>query len=103
MPLSLWKDTSRCVAQPKSIDSTSVVVEPNDPDLIIEFVLGITSKVNFFDNHNLYSLKNTLPQDEQEAIDKLIIQFIMAAIAESKDDQVRTSKKSHSFSFSKFR
>ena len=92
MPISLWKDTSRCLVQPSTIDSTSVVVEPNDPDSIIEFALGITNKINFFDNHNLYSLKKILPQNEQEAIDKLIILFIMAAITGSKYDQVRTSK-----------
>ena len=93
LPILLWKDTCRRVVQARSTDSTSVVVEPNNADLIVAFVLGITSNVNTFDNHNLYSLKNNLPKNENEAIDKPIIQLLIAAITEAKDDQVRTSKR----------
>ena len=63
-----------------------VVVEANDPDSIITIILGITSKINTYGKHNLYSLKNSLPENEEEAIDKLIIPFLMSAIIESKDD-----------------
>ena len=90
---NLFKETGRCVVQPSSMDSIAIVVKPTNSDSVIAFVLGITSNMNPIHDLKFHSLKNSLPKNENEAFDKLIIPFLMTSLTKVEHDKIRTSKR----------
>ena len=89
----LWKDTLRCVVQPRSIDSISIVVNINDYDYVVAFVLGVTSNISTIDYLKFFSLDSNIPQNESEAFDRFIISFLMTTLINIKDDKIRSCKR----------
>ena len=81
------------MVKPISIAFTSIVVDLSDSDSIIDFILGITSNISTIEYFKCYYLKKSIPQNESEVFDKLIIPFLITTSTNIKDDKVRTFKR----------
>ena len=91
---SLWKEAYRCLVQPIHTDMLSVLVEPFNTNEIIAFIYCVTNTTSKIEcNNSVSKLKRSLPRTEKEAIDCLIVPFLMTATTELLEDNVRTSKR----------